>query len=223
MLVAALAGCGDDVDPCDGLGTCVAIHVRSSTVDRIDQLQLDISYGAFHATTSTQPRGGGTAELPLATAIELPGTARFEVDIVAAGNLAGNVLGTGAASTAIEPGTREDITIELAPVAQCVAGGHYCGGDKLAGDPMTVYTCNAGGVPLARGRCAFGCITRPAADDQCRGGGGTCVDGGSYCGGDKVDGDPSTLYRCSAGAGVKIRECPDGCVVASAGTDDYCR
>jgi hypothetical protein len=58
-------------------------------------------------------------------------------------------------------------------------------------------------------------------DDACRGG-PLCQDGGNYCGGDKVDGDPKTLYVCMSGLGTKPRECPDGCVVRP-GSDDICR
>lgn len=218
-----LAGCGSDADPCAGLPTCIQLDVQSSTVDRLDHLELDISYGTRHATTTTQLAGGGTAELPLSTAIELTATAPIDVGIVAAGKLAGSVLGTGAASTTIDPDTHVTLTIELAPVASCVAGAFYCGGDKLAGDPTTLYQCNAGGVPLARGKCDGGCMTRPTDDDVCLGVGGTCIEGGRYCGGDKVDGDPRTLYTCMAGVGQRIMECTDGCVVAPPPNDDHCR
>ena len=223
LALLALAACNGDVDPCAGLGTCIALDIQSSTVERVDHLELDILYGALHSTPTTQPSGGGTADLPLATGIELDITAATEVGLVAAGKLAGTVLGTGAARTTIAPDAHVTLSIELAPVAVCTAGGHYCGGDKLAGDPMTLYTCNAGGVPIARGRCEGGCETRPTDDDVCRGVGGTCIDGGRYCGGDKVDGDPRTLYTCMAGVGQKIRECPDGCVVAPTGQNDDCR
>jgi hypothetical protein len=110
----------------------------------------------------------------------------------------------------------------LAPPGDCVAGSYYCGGDKLAGDPDTLYQCNGGGVPLARGRCVAGCIVIPTDDDACRGAGGTCVEGSDYCGGDKVDGDPQTLYTCTSGVGTNPRVCPNGCVVET-GDDDRCR
>ena len=50
--------------------------------------------------------------------------------------------------------------------------------------------------PTVRGVCTYGCILRPGLDDTCRGGGGICSVGGFYCGGDKLDGDPQTLYKC---------------------------
>lgn len=220
LALLAIVGCGT-ADPCeDAAGTCIALRVESVTVDRIDHLELDVLYGNRHGTATT---GDGVVELPVHTAVELSGNTPLDVGIVAAGKLAGVVLGTGAAQTTIEPDAHVELTIELAPIAECVAGALYCGGDKLAGDPDTLYQCNGGGVPLARGACAFGCVVQPTLDDTCRGGGGTCVDGGFYCGGDKLDGDPQSLYRCSGGAGVDPMVCADGCVIAAAGSDDHCR
>jgi hypothetical protein len=200
------------------------VRVESSVVDEIDQLELDLLYGDRHDTITTRADGGRVVSLPLVTAIELDLGAGETVDLelVAAGKLSGVVLGTGAGSAEASAARRASIAVTLAERGDCVAGGFYCGGDKLAGVPDTLYECNAGGVPLARGRCELGCIVQPAADDACRGG-GSCVEGGFYCGGDKVDGDPQSLYRCQNGAGVDRTECADGCVVAAAGSDDYCR
>ncbi len=59
-------------------------------------------------------------------------------------------------------------------------------------------------------------------DDVCRGAGG-CDVGGHYCGGDKVTGDPSTLYRCDGGStGTPLRHCASGCAV-NPGRNDSCR
>jgi hypothetical protein len=224
--LAAGAACSDD-DPCAGASTCVRLDVAAASVApiaRIDQLELDVVYGEHHATTTTQAAGGRTTELPLATAIvlELSGSDPVAVGVVAAGKLGASVLGTGAGSTMIAPDHHAAIAIELSPTADCAAGAFYCGGDQLAGDPATLYQCNAGGVPIARGVCSYGCAVRPAHDDVCRGGGGTCVDGSRYCGGDKLDGDPQTLYVCMAGAGVTPQRCAAGCVIV-AGNDDVCR
>jgi hypothetical protein len=52
--------------------------------------------------------------------------------------------------------------------------------------------------------------------------GSSCVVGGSYCGGDKLSGNPDTLYRCTTGAPAVIRHCANGCVVHP-GQDDTCR
>jgi len=51
----------------------------------------------------------------------------------------------------------------------------------------------------------------------------TCQAGGFYCGGDKVAGDSSTLYRCeTGGTATKVRACEHGCIVVD-GRDDVCR
>lgn len=222
-IVAVLAACGDD-DPCANVeGTCIAVHVSSPMIEAIDQLELDVLYGEQHGTSATQLGGGGTVDLPLSTTIALVIDAETHVGVVGAGKLAGNVLGTGAASTMVRPGTRTAMELVLAEPAVCVAGAFYCGGDKLAGDPQTLYQCNGGGVPLARGRCMHGCDVRPADDDVCLGGPMTCVDGGFYCGGNELAGDPRTLYRCSGGQPTAPMPCANGCEIAPAGRDDRCR
>lgn len=228
LALLALAACGDD-DPCaDIAGTCLVVRVdavSSHDIDQIDQLELDVLYGGAHGTTTTQADGGGVIALPVATAIELdvstPGP--LAVGVVAAGKLGGLVVGTGAASATLEPGEHGSIAIHLGPTVACVAGSMYCGGDKVAGDPETLYECNGGGVPLARGVCVHGCRTDPADDDFCSGGPDTCIEGGFYCGGDKVEGDPQTLYRCAGGVGTTPMACANGCVVAPPEMDDYCR
>ncbi|MBX7098630.1 MAG: hypothetical protein K1X89_13060 [Myxococcaceae bacterium] len=55
-------------------------------------------------------------------------------------------------------------------------------------------------------------------------GSGSCVPGGSYCGGDKVSGNASTLYRCGSDgkSATVIRSCSHGCSV-NPGRDDSCR
>lgn len=223
-LALALAACSDD-DPCAGAATCVRLDVSAAVapIAQIDQLELDILYADHHATTTTQAAGGRATALPLATAIvlDLSGAAPVTIGVVAAGKLGARVLGTGAGSTTVAPGHHAAIDLALSPTANCNAGALYCGGDQLAGDPQTLYQCNAGGVPLARGACPSGCIVRPGKDDVCRGGGGTCVDGGHYCGGDKLDGDPASLYLCMAGAGVSPSRCATTCLVRP-GTDDIC-
>jgi len=225
LALALVAGCGESTDPCAAIaGTCLAVEVRSDTVAEIDQLELDVLYGGRHATATTQAEGGRVVGLPLVTAIELDvtGAGELAVGVVAAGKLSGTVLGTGAASATLAPDEHGAIELVLAPPAECVGGGLYCGGDKVAGDPDTLYQCNEGGVPLARGVCTAGCIVRPADDDACRADGGTCIEGGFYCGGDKVEGDPQTRYTCAGGVGIDGVECADACVVAPPGEDDYC-
>lgn len=231
LATLALAACGTTPDPCEGIaGTCLAVHVESATVERLDALELDVLHGDLHATATTRPAGGGAVGLPLTTAIALSpiGDGPLRVGVVAAGKLGAAVAGTGAASATLAPGARASITIELSPIGDCVDGGLYCGGDKLAGDPDTLYQCDRDAVPKARGRCLAGCTVHPTADDRCAaydadGNGRGCQSGGFYCGGDELDGDPRTLYECPPGTGVAPRVCPDGCVVAPVGTDDHCR
>jgi hypothetical protein len=214
------AACGTD-GPCDNRdGACIALTVEGN-VGRIDQLEVDLLYAGLHRTTSTRPTGGGTTGAPLELAIAIDVAGATDVGIVAAGKLSGNVLGTGSAMTMLDTNLHTTLTIVLAVPDDCTAGALYCGGDKVAGDPQTLYQCNGGGVPLARGVCLGECVIRPTDDDVCRGT-GTCVDGSDYCGGDKLDGDPQVLYRCSGGVGINPRLCVDGCVVRP-GDDDMCR
>ena len=217
-LVAILvAGCATD-DPCAGVsGTCVTLHVTSPSVKTIDQLELDLSWGDNHAVTTLQP--GGTASLPLVSGVAIAGSAS-KLAIVGAGKLSGQVLGTGAA--AITLADRASLELVLADPGSCVAGARYCGGDKLAGMADTVYECNAGGVPIARGACAAGCVTHPTVDDSCAAANAPCTEGGLYCGGDKLAGDPGTLYRCSNGTGTLVMACATACEIR-VGSDDGCR
>ncbi len=106
--------------------------------------------------------------------------------------------------------------------SSCVAGGLYCGGDKVSGDPDTLYRCNGTSAPTVAQRCAAGCVVRPGQDDACGSGSSSCVAGGLYCGGDKVSGDSSTLYRCNGTAAPsEVQRCAGGCVVHP-GKDDAC-
>jgi hypothetical protein len=94
----------------------------------------------------------------------------------------------------------------------CSSNGMFCGGDAL-------LRCNADGSRTFVGKCANGCVNgacNPATP---------CVSGGTYCGGDKVNGDPDVLYKCGAdGVATTVQEhCANGCFVAPAGSDDYCK
>jgi hypothetical protein len=223
---ASVTACSDP-GPCDDTaGRCIAIHVSSPTVTTIDQLDLDVLYGFRHDVGHTQLAGGRAVSLPVDTALALASdadAASLEVGIVAGGKLAGNLLGTGAASATLAPDEHATLAIVLAPPATCVDAAFYCGGDQLAGDPDTLYQCDVGAVPQARGRCTHGCTINPADDDACAPGPETCVDGGFYCGGNELAGDPRTLYTCMSGAGTAPRVCANGCVVMPAGSDDECR
>jgi len=78
--------------------------------------------------------------------------------------------------------------------------------------------------------CAGGCVVSPTgADGACAAAPTPTCDAtaktGDYCGGDKVSyASPNTLYHCAGpGKATVVKVCPAGCVVASAGTDDYCK
>jgi hypothetical protein len=225
MPVALAAGCGV-ADPCDGVpGACLAVHVDSATDKTVDQLEFDILYGAVHGTSITRA-AGATTSLPAATAIEL-GTlaAPVTVALVVAGERSGTVVGSAVASTGVAPNAHVAVHVTLtAGPTGCSDGALYCGGDKLPGDPQTLYRCNTGRVPTARGACAAGCLVRSGQNDACKGAGGTCVVPGHYCGGDKLDGDPQTLYTCEAGgSGSVMTVCAEGCQVNKSGQDDACK
>jgi hypothetical protein len=221
-LALLVAACTQD-DPCDGVsGTCVTLHVTSPETKRIDALSVDLLAGDFHATSTTQ--SSSDESLPVETALQLALPGDLDLGIVAAGTLNGSVLGTGSARLAVQSGQHITAKLDLVAAEACNDGALYCGGNSLAGSTDTLYRCHDNGVPEARGVCAGGCLIRPAASgDTCKAVGGTCIETGFYCGGDKVDGDPSSLYRCTSGTGTFVMECPNGCVIGSPGHDDACR
>jgi GH25 family lysozyme M1 (1,4-beta-N-acetylmuramidase) len=111
-----------------------------------------------------------------------------------------------------------DTPEETERLSDCIEGGLYCGGDKLEGNENTLYRCQADGSAKKVEDCARGCGVRSGQNDACR----TCIVGGYYCGGDMLDGDKNTLYRCGDdGLGEVIKQCSNGCGVHS-GTDDSC-
>lgn len=124
--------------------------------------------------------------------------------------------GSGAGGAARDGGA--DATAPDGDAGACTPTGHYCGGDEVGGVANTLYTCNGGAPPSVLEVCAYGCIVRPAGeDDTCR-----CQPGGAYCGGDKVEGNVDTLYHCNQdGSGTVIEHCAKGCKVI-AGQDDAC-
>jgi hypothetical protein len=222
-LLVLLVACGEDPDPCAAVeGACIALRVDSTTVDAIDLLELDILYGDRHDTTTTALADNGAVGLPIVTSLAVEVAAPTPIGIVAAGKLGGNVLGIGAASTTLDANQRVELDLVLAPRSTCQTGGDYCGGDELAGDEATLYRCTDG-VPVARGRCVHGCTVREGIDDGCEGGPERCVEGGLYCGGNEVVGDPRSLYRCEDGQGVARMMCPNGCTIGPPGSDDFCR
>lgn len=106
--------------------------------------------------------------------------------------------------------------------AACVVGGMYCGGPLVSGPGDTVFRCTGEGKGELVAKCANGCFAKnpPDGKDECRDP-TPCV-AGFYCGGDKVNGDPNSLYECVNGVGKFEKKCPNGCKVANAGQTDYC-
>ena len=78
-------------------------------------------------------------------------------------------------------------------------------------------------VTVGHRAVVHGCTVRVGIDDGCDGGPERCVEGGFYCGGNEVVGDPRSLYRCQGGVGVDRMMCPNGCMVAPPLNDDFCR
>jgi hypothetical protein len=111
-----------------------------------------------------------------------------------------------------------DTTADVVDPLACVPTHHYCGGHVVAGTSTKLYVCNDDGSASLAESCLHGCLVRPKPhEDLCR-----CLAGGYYCGGDHIEGDPTTLYRCNVdGSGTLFEHCTKGCIV-SPGKDDVC-
>lgn len=85
--------------------------------------------------------------------------------------LAGNAVETNCAiSEADKAAVRAALAGDASsppPQGRCVENGTYCGGDKVPGDPNTLYRCNADGTVTAIERCANGCSINPGRNDTC--------------------------------------------------------
>jgi hypothetical protein len=215
-----LAACGTigGPDPCGDATTCVRVDVDSFVVATIDQLELDVVYGDVHGTTTTGT-AGVPIDLPLSTAIILaqPSTLLIQIDVVAGGKLGGTLLGADAASTTFQQGHRATLGIDLQPVKPCTEGAVYCGGSDIVGQYSTLYQCTRG-FPIFYARCKSSCTSRVDEVGECFGT-GLCRDGGTYCGGNVLTGDPYTLYVCQDYEGSEPTPCPRGCLVSGDGND----
>lgn len=218
------AACGDGGDPCDGVdNACVVVGVSSALATTIDGLQLDISYGTFHDTVAIATRNGQPTPLPAVTSIELAPDTSVTLSVLAAGVLDGQIVGVGHDTTLVlGSGARGELAIELAAAPSCIPGVNYCGRNLIPGEPDVLYRCERDAVPVARGRCLFGCNIVSGGEDHCDSGPNTCVDGGFYCGGDKIDGDPQVLYVCDSGVGTQPKPCDERCAIYPPGMDDRC-
>ncbi len=72
----------------------------------------------------------------------------------------------GAPDTAPDAGA--DAAVVVPSGGGCVAGGLYCGGDKVIGDPSTLYKCNGSGTPSVVEKCAAGCMVNAGSNDSCK-------------------------------------------------------
>jgi hypothetical protein len=52
--------------------------------------------------------------------------------------------------------------------ASCFVGGLYCGGDKIGGDPSTLFRCTGTGAPAVVRHCTSGCAVHTSSDDACK-------------------------------------------------------
>lgn len=115
-----------------------------------------------------------------------------------------------------------------ADAGACVVDRLYCGGDVVSGAVDTLYRCVADGGGALVARCAGACVgdggpDASNANAHCKPPAAPCKVGGNYCGGDKLDGDPTVLYRCQAGGEATIlSRCAKECRIMPAGTDDQC-
>lgn len=221
---AWLAACGTigGEDPCGDATTCVRVDVDSFVLATIDQLELDVVYGDVHATTTTGA-AGVPINLPSSTALilELPSSPLIQIDVVAGGKLGGALLGVDAGSTTVQQGHRATLSIDLQPVKPCTEGAVYCGGTgDIAGQYGALYQCTRG-FPIFYAQCKSSCTSNRDEYGECFGT-GLCRDGGTYCGGNVLSGDPYTLYVCQDFKGTEPTPCPRGCLVNGDG-NDTCR
>jgi hypothetical protein len=207
-----------DSDPCGDATTCVRLEVDAFSIQAIDQLLLDVVYDGHHATTVTGTLGTAI-ELPLDLPLtfNVPGN-QIDVDLVAAGKLGGQVVGADATSLTVQSGTHSHESLFLLSARACTEGALYCGGTSdIIAESQSLYRCT-GSVPIFYARCSFACTPHFDSGAVCAGS-ALCRDGGTYCGGHNIDGDPNTLYVCASLRGTNARPCTNGCAIIGDGTD----
>jgi hypothetical protein len=99
-----------------------------------------------------------------------------------------------------------------------LGNGLYCGGNHAPGAANELYRCTDGVATLVE-TCTGECARYPdGQNDHC-----SCWLGdGLYCGGNGVNGDVSTLYRCAGGAVTVEQTCSNGCEKKPNGFNDVC-
>ncbi len=101
------------------------------------------------------------------------------------------------------------------------ATGNDAGSDASAGSGGVDAGGSAGAGAAGAGGGTAGSGGSTSPPPKC----GAKAKVGDYCGGDKVlNADKNTLYHCNGpGAPTSAKKCSNGCVVAAAGYDDYCK
>ena len=129
-----------------------------------------------------------------------------------------------------DPGTGETTPVEtpdagVTPPPPDAAGpicdlgnGLYCGGNHAPGAANELYRCTDGVATLEE-TCAGDCAKFPdGQNDRC-----SCALGdGLYCGGNGVNGDVNTLYRCTGNVVTQEKTCANGCAPQPDGFNDKC-
>ena len=215
---ALLAACGtSQPDPC-GDGTCLRLNVNGLLIDSIDQLELDVVIGGTTHSTVTTGIPGQLISLPTSTSIKLAiPLPVLSVDLIAAGRRGGVVLGLAGASATVFGGDHQSVDLDLFHETPCTEGHLDCGyGLGLQGQADWLYRCTDQ-VPIFYARCLRACSGGFGSDATCADFG--CDDGKHYCGGNKLEGDPYTLYTCNLDRGIMPIRCPHSCVVTTDGND----
>jgi len=219
---ALIAGCTTSAAPCEGVATCVRLDVDGLAVRTIDQLELDLTYADHHATT-TFGAAGDPMNLPFSIplTLDLPDPPLIAVAVVAVGRLNGSLIGVDTGTTTVQQGQHASLDLLLRPPYGCTEGELYCGGTiDVDGDAQSLYRCT-NQIPIFYMQCSHGCFPHYGDRAVCLGF-GLCRDGGTYCGGHELDGDPRTLYVCKSFDGTMPKPCPRGCAVRGDG-DDACQ
>lgn len=118
------------------------------------------------------------------------------------------------------PGADAGADAEADAGPPCALGdGLYCGGHGVPGKSNELHRCT-GGVPVLEETCASDCARMPdGIDDVC-----ACALGdGLYCGGNGVNGDAASLYRCTGGVVTLEHACASGCAKMPDGINDRCQ
>lgn len=220
--VAPVAACGGAADPCGDAPTCLVIDVEAPFVDKVDQITLDLVYNGVHGLATTG-MAGVPQSLPATTAVilDVSNNVLIEIEMLVAGKLGGSVVAGGSASIVAHPGQHDTATVFLSRPPSCNDGALYCGGvGALVADEQSLYVCTGGFLQFDT-RCDAGCTPRFEPGAMCNGT-SPCLEGGHYCGGDVVDGDPGTLYVCHDHAPTSPMHCPTACQLDGGG-DDFCR